>query len=440
MRPDPMTDEKGFQGLVYDITDAMLNGLAMSEIMWWEDPDTGEILPRASAWVHPRHFTFGNDGKLAVFDDMYNRLQFPLAQSPGQPPSRDKFIIAQFMSRSGSSLGAGLMRPLAWDWSAVVFNREWMLEFAQRYGNPFLDAAYAPGTTNDEIEKLNKFLNTAGPQGWISHVDTATINVHPAQSLGADSPQVRIMQMADDHCMLLLLGQTATTQGTPGKLGNDDSRDQVKLEIVQSVAGWVAQTLTEQLARSVTRLNYGDEQELPLVEADFTEETDPMVEAQRYQIFISAGLPLDAEEVYKQNNLKMPQEGDKVVIGGQIGTMGNTDGEIGGITDEPEEGYDQFGNPLPDFGGPDDNEEDEEPEEEEEEEPTDARGFSRSKLRRVLAKASDAELAELRGLLVQAAGDRKPNGKWEAVKIKVNKIQRKAVVRGRSPRARRMKT
>jgi phage gp29-like protein len=412
MKPDPTTDEKGFTGMVYDLTDAMLNGLTMSELMWWEK--NGEILPRASAWVHPRHFTFGNNGKLAVFDSFYNRLNFTLAQSPGLSPDQNKFLIAQFMSRSGSSLGAGLMRPLAWDWSAVIYNREWMLGFAQKYGNPFLDLAYKAGATQDEVQKLNALAANASSQGWLTHPDLSTVTIHPAQSLGADNPQVHIMKLADEHCMELLLGQSSTTKQVPGKLGNSDTQDKVKREMVQGIAAFIAEVLTTQFASAICRLNYWDDDMCPTVVADFTEPNDPLEEAQRDQVFLQAGVPMNAEEFYQRHNMVLPETGDMVMVGGKLGVLGDTSEEVSaqGTPPPSPDGTDGFGQgdqgPNADKPAPGIEAVDVKPSQQ---------------LRKLLASATDQELAELNELLVKAKAAQHRNGEAKAVEIKIKQIK-----------------
>lgn len=454
MRPNPFSDEVGFHDMVYDITDAMLNGITLIELLWWDKQ--AELLPRAAAWVHPRHFTFGTDGKMAVFDVLYNRLKWDLANKNSPGPDPNKFLCCQFKSRSGSSLGAGLMRPLAWYWSAVVFNKEWMLGFAQKYGNPFLDAAYQPGMSNEEIESLKSFVKGAGSQGWCVHPDKATIQVHPAQSLGADNPQVNIMKQADDACQILLLGQTATTSGTPGKLGGEDVHESVKRENVQAVARFVSRLLTEQFAAAIIRNNYGNDDELPTIEADMTGEGDPQAEASRDSVFINAGIPLDAAEFYHRHNLKMPDKGDKVIVGGKLGVLGDTNEEIEAVPKPPPMlggpggEVDEEGNPIPGAEGAEEDGEEGEGDEEEESDEKDAKEEPKKKadkgkkeeddeeeededvdasgaieLERAIKAASDNELKELRECIIQANQAPEVNGEWEAVQVKIKTLQKR---------------
>lgn len=319
-KPDPFSDEKEWTGFVYDLSDAMLNGLAMVELMWRtaKTADGPERLPRAAAWVHPRHFTFTNDGKVAVFDDDYRRLQFG-AGVVGQSPDIRKFICAQFMSRSGSSLGAGFMRPLAWYWAAVVFNREWMMKTAQNHGAPFLDVIYKPNTNEKDLQLLDKEIAQGLSNRFVRHVEGTTINVAPSQRMGNDNPQRHMAELADQACAFLLLGQEGTTKSTPGKLGGDDTKENVKRERVEGLAKWLGNSPLKQFARAVLISNWGNDDECPDILPDFTEATDPMAQANRDSVFLNAKLPMKADEVYRQNNLELPEPGDLVVVGGRVG-------------------------------------------------------------------------------------------------------------------------
>lgn len=388
--PNPFTDEVEFSGMVYHLTDPILNGMAIEELLWKEaeeyQPGAWQRLPRAAAFVHPRNYTFTNDGQVVLFDQNFSRrlTEFNLL-GIGREALRadpDKFICGQFL-RSGAALGAGFMRPLAWYWSAMVFNKEWMLRHAQRYGNPFLDITYKPGLSQKEMDDLETFAQKAGNQNFILHPEGSVINVHPAQSLGPDNAQREIKREADEACQLLLLGQTATSTPTPGKLGNDEQHGKVKREYVEMLAGWTAKNPLKQFARAVVRVNYGNETYVPNIIPDFTEAADPLKVAQTWGSRLMTGLPFSAEEYYEENSCKMPEPGDLVVVNGVMGRMGETNEvvEVGPVEME-EEGA-------------------------------------------VVQSATKEELAELRGLLVKAQEAKYPNGELRAVHEKIRLINQR---------------
>ena len=383
--PDPFTDERGFHDMVYHLTEPALTGIALEELVWKDaeeyEPGKWQRTPRAAVFIHPRHFTFTNQGRVVIFSDGYGRKDLFNSGPVGYHPDPDKFICGQFVN-SGSSLAAGFMRPLAWYWAAKMFNEEWMLQFAQRYGNPFLELEYEKGLQPEEMTALENFAKDAGAQNYLLHPTGSNAKIHPAQSLGTDNPQVHIDRVADEACAELLLGQAATTSPTPGKLGNDETHGRVKREYVEMLAGWTAANPLKQFARALVRVNYGDELEVPEVLADFTESPDPTKVAQTWSSRLMSGLPFVAEEYYKENNCRQPQAGDLVVCGGVMGRMSDPV-EVVEVGPQPEL--------EEDFNG-------------------------------AVRAASPVELRELRTLVLAAKAAPHPNGELTVLRAKVREL------------------
>lgn len=321
-RPNPFTDEKDFQGYLYDFSDAFLVGVGMCEFQWHEV--NGELLPRASTWVHPRHISFDNSGEMVIVQG--NVRDF-------RKLDPNKFFVSQFQSDSGSSLACGMIRPLAWWWSALVFNREWMFAGAQRFGNPFRTVTHK-NLSGPDLDKLEASLESSGDSGWLLVPEGTVVTVTPAQSLGPDNPRRFIKAEADQEVQMLFLGQTSTTTATPGKLGGEDAGLEVRRERVEEMAAWVANGLTGQFASAVLRANYGNDYERPTVLPDFTEPESKIEAATRVAAELNTGLPLLAEEVYKDLGRKMPEPGDQTVQRGTLGVMSDVETPIQPTLDE----------------------------------------------------------------------------------------------------------
>jgi len=327
MHPDPFNDEKGFSGMCYALCDAMLNGVSTVELIWdfRTSSDHGrERMPVSSAWVHPRHVSFTNEGQIAVFSENYNRLTYAGAPQSTKP-SPDKFLCAQFMSKAGSCLGAGFMRPLVWYWAARQFNLEWMLNTAKQYGSPFIDITYKPGSVSTgpggELEKLNELLKTAGSQRRLIHPEGTLANIHPPTSLGKENPQRVLEEKADEACLFLLLGQKGTTTPTQGALGSQDTHETVKDERIAGVANWLARNPLRQFARAVLRVNYGNDDECPNIEPDFTKPLKPEQVGQMMSAVSGSRVPVRADEFYKKVGFTQPEAGEVVLAGGIIGVQ-----------------------------------------------------------------------------------------------------------------------
>ena len=326
MTPNPFNDEKGFSGMAYVLCDAMLNGLSLVELLWQYKASTEhgrEWLPISSAWVHPRHYTFSTAGFIALYNDDGNRISpNPQGERGAINPDPDKFICGQFISRAGSSLGAGFMRPLVWYWAARQFNNEWMLNTAKQYGSPFIDITYKPGTVstgpNSELEKLNEMLKTAGPQRRLLHPEGTTAEIHQPSSLGKENPQRVLEEKADEACLFLLLGQKGTTTSVSGQLGNDDSHENVKEERKLGLANWLGRNPLRQYARAVLRRNYGNDDECPEVLPDTTKPLKPEQVGPLMTSVTSSQVAVRADEFYKKIGFTKPDTGEEVLVGGAL--------------------------------------------------------------------------------------------------------------------------
>lgn len=420
MAPNPFNDEKGFSGMAYVLCDAMLNGLSLVELLWEQrsGSDTGrEWLPVSSAWVHPRHYTFSTAGNIALYTDDAARINSGIMEHrPGGLPDPDKFICAQFISKAGTSLGAGFMRPLVWYWAARQFNNEWMLNTAKQYGSPFIDVTYKPGTVSTgpggELEKLNEMLKTAGPQRRLLHPEGTLATIHPPTSLGKENPQRVLEEKADEACLFLLLGQKGTTTAVSGQLGNDDSHENVKEERKLGLANWLARNPLRQFARAVLRRNYGDDSECPEIAPDTTKPLKTEQVGQLATAISSSRIPIRADEFYKKIGFTQPEAGETVLTAGVIGVQGEA------LTDEERfeqdlqkqvaQGEAQIGLQMEAQGA--------------QEGPAKAReggkatpkpvvrGKATTSLRDALIHATDAELAELEAKLTAAEGAAHLNG------------------------------
>jgi phage gp29-like protein len=326
-QPDPFTDERGFSGMCYLLCDAVLSGISLVELIWRRDTESGEWLPRACAWVHPRHYTFDENGRLVVWSSealiRSSPANVPAGYTANAPDPR-KFICAQFLSWSGSSLGNGLMRPLAWAWAARMFNLEWMLNTAKRFGSPFLDITYKPGSLSDEDRKaLDQMLQTAAALNHIKRPDTTSLNVVPPATVSGDNPQRVLEDKADEWCLYLLLGQKGTTIETPGRLGNTDVHASVKAERMLGIAQWLARGPLRAFARAVLLMNYGNADDCPEITPDATRQLTLQERLNALGAFSFSKVPVRVDEMYATLGFTAPTEGDSVFVNGEFAKFGS---------------------------------------------------------------------------------------------------------------------
>lgn len=311
-RPD-VTDEWGFQGMVYDLTNAYLIGMTLVEMQWYTDK--GDLLPRASTFCHPAHIVL-NDA--ACINIANSRTGSTIPCNP------DFFLTSVYQSQSGSVYSMGMVRSVGWWWAAMLAAQQWMFGGAQRYGAPYTFLTYARALMGNtvELDKIEASLQSSGANRYIMAPEGTTADLKPPGSLGPENPQRYIKEQADREVMQLFLGQTSSTQGEAGSLGgNGEQHMEVRAERREAVSRWIGNVLSEQFAPAILRRNYGEDSECPKVLPDFTETESRLEAAQRVAVEINTGLPFVAEEMYQDLNRTVPEAGDMTVQRGTLGVM-----------------------------------------------------------------------------------------------------------------------
>lgn len=439
--PDRFKDEDGFKGMIFDLTDAIANGVSIVELLWALNrpgPKGPEHGIRASAWVHPRHYGVKADGSIGVeaeyrgdpmaFNSMYEKR---ILDNPS------KYIVAKYKSKSGSPLGAGEVRCLALSWVNIIYATDWLRNMGQKYGAPFIAIPYTPGIPESERERFVLAAQRCAAQGWMIYPRNSPDmkpDIYPAQAMTGDNPIRVMVDLAEKWCVQLLLGQTLTSdvgaKGGGGSYALGEVHAGVKQEKLEAIADWIAEILEEQLAGRLVAENFGEGSgEVPKIEADFTQVETPLQAAQRVGIVTSqCRVPVLAEEVYRMLGLTQPMPGDEVISNGQLALQDQPmtevmrwqqsmqrqvkQAEVQMALQAEAAGY------VPQSGGG----EPEEPVEEEGEALAASRPINGMVLRNVLQAATPEQLEQLEPLVIKARKSGSHNGEWQAVKVLVKQI------------------
>lgn len=312
---NPIEDGQGWRATGESLLSAWFRGVSISEIDW--EYRGGRRFP--AAWlpaqtrdVSPRHFGWKTDGRLMLYPD-------------GQPEHAQdfpphKFLIGIRKAGKGHPSGTALLRALAWWWAAANFASEWLLNFAQIFGQPFRWGTYDAGQEGVKAE-LATMMEEMGSAAWGIGPDGTKIEWHESTKSGADNPQAHMLDRADTACDLLVLGQTLT--GSVSKEGGSralgDVHSAVRSDIIDSAALWLAEIYNEQLIPAVAAINYGEVSEdsaLPWFQPARKSKKDSKVIAETFEIILRSGIPLLKEEVYDALDMSQPKAGEDAFAGG----------------------------------------------------------------------------------------------------------------------------
>lgn len=332
MRPDPAADENDLEGTLRDILSAWVLGTVVLEVDWRTIPFQSSTLiaPRASFWVHPVCYAWSMEGRLGLRTE----LGLPGQRDPASPNTpwastsyqprptsvnpfpEHKFLIGIHKTKSGTALGGGLLRPLAWWWCAQNFSADWLLDFAQIFGVPFRWATYDPNAPDATIDAIGQMLQNMGSNGWASFPSGANLNILDHSKNGQQTPQGDLIDRASRKARELILGQTlsgSTNDGKGGGLAFGKVEAGVKADRIDAAGKFAASVINQQLIPSILTLNYGDDLYAPAIR--FLEQEEGGLEhAQRDTLLINSGVPIPLAFLRKKYGLPAP-EADEPVLG-----------------------------------------------------------------------------------------------------------------------------
>jgi phage gp29-like protein len=311
MKGDPITDGHGWRATLGSLLDAWFRGVSLCEIEWeyrGGKKFPAAWLPKLTRDLPPFHFGWRNsDGRLMFYPDGApdKAVDFP----------PNKFLLAIRKAGKGHPSGTALLRCLAWWWCSSNFSQEWLLNFAQIFGQPFRWATY-DASQEGVKEDLAAMMEQMGSAAYGVGPDGTKIEWHEASKGGADNPQAHILMLADTACDLLILGQTLTsTQGSSGSQALGTVHQSVRADIIDSAAAWLAEVLNEQLVPAVISLNYGEIDEdgaLPWFQPTRKNQKDTKVLADTFKVILDSGIPLKQSEVYDALDMSKPGPDDEI--------------------------------------------------------------------------------------------------------------------------------
>lgn len=231
------------------ITDKMLfarwYGHAVGECMWGTD---GRFITLQDVKVRDRaRFLYDDTGglhlqKLGRIDPM---------------PARKFWTIATGADTDDSPYGLGLAHYCYWP---VFFKRsdiKFWLVFLEKFGMPTAKGTAPAGRLDDPAFKNKALaaLRAISSETAVLVPEGLTIELLEAARSGSSDYSAMCDEM-NAALAKIIVGQTASTQGTPGRLGNDELQGEVRMDLVKSDADLVSASFKRQVATWLTEWNF----------------------------------------------------------------------------------------------------------------------------------------------------------------------------------------
>lgn len=290
---------------LFDILDAVGKGVSFPEIMWKKTAKKWEV--RDIAWRDPRFFDWDRETRTVPL----------LRQAAGQlaPLPPFKFIPMQIKAKSGIPIRGGIARAVAWAYLFKNYGLKDWVQFAESYGQPLRIGKYAPGATDEEKRSLLRAVAAMGSDFGAIINNTMALDFIEAGGKAASADLYEKMcRYLDEQVSKAVLGQTGTTDATPGKLGGSNDHTKVREDIERADAVALSAALNFYLVRPYIDVNIGPQEKYPWLKIGRVEEDDVELMLKVAEFVVDRGGEICADQLTEAVGFRKPKDGEKVLM------------------------------------------------------------------------------------------------------------------------------
>ena len=308
---DVLFSMPSFEGAQLDSLDAIPKGYSMQEIIW--DVAEKKVVVAGLNWIHAKKAVFTDFGK-GMWDSM---TQIPRIATEAEPINGEemppfKLIYHRYKARSGYDTRAGILRTCAWMYLFKNYGIKDWVAFAEVFGLPLRLGKYDAGATENDKDALRSAIQSLGSDaaGIISK-NTEIEFIESVKGAAKDNIFENLANFCNREMSKAILGQTATSEGTPGKLGADDAQSAVRQDLIESDASSLANANRYQILRPLVGYNFGWDKPLPWYRIKFEAPEDLKFLSDVYEKLHKINFPLSAKHVSERFNVPLPDRSDR---------------------------------------------------------------------------------------------------------------------------------
>lgn len=308
-------DDIDLEDAVLDLLDAIAKGCAFLEINWEMNHSAGAAWISRLEWIHQKRFTFM---------ELSADWRAPLPKMPrlltDEEPTRGidvpsfKVVYHRYKGRSGFAQRAGLLRTVGYYYLFKNYDiKDWVI-FIEKFGQPLRIGKFTAGASEDDKRILKEAIQGLGADAGAMISDQTMLEVLDAKTQQASSDlYARAAEFFNKGYAKAILGQTATTEGTPGALGGEQARSDVRLDLVKADAKALAKTIRSQIVWPIVGFNFGWEKLLPKIRFIVDEPEDLHALSSTHKNLVEMGAPIPVSFIQKKYGIPAP-EGDEPLL------------------------------------------------------------------------------------------------------------------------------
>ncbi len=302
---------------VDDLLDGLGKGYSSIEMNW--DTSKTPWVPRTRtekidghwqevegyAWRDPRFFEFNrnNTRKLCLKND--DGTTSPL------PPYR--FITHAPRLKSGAPIRGGLARLVAVAYMCKSYALTDWLAFAEVFGMPLRLGRYGSTAKEEDIRKLINAVANIGTDAAAVIPDSMRIDFEKSGTQsGGDKIFQGLAEYLDKLISKAVLGQVASTEGTPGQLGGNEAQDDVRQDILKADVKQLEYTLNRDLVKPYIDFNHGVQERYPAIQIQVLEPEDMAALVNALEKLVPLGLRVEKSVI--SDKLGLPDAADDAEV------------------------------------------------------------------------------------------------------------------------------
>jgi phage gp29-like protein len=284
--------------------DALGKGFSVNEIVW--DTSGDRWRPAEFIFCDPRWFAYARDtGELSLRSPIGCDLE---------PLKPYQFIIHEPNLLSGKQITSGLSFTAIFYWLIKHYDVTSWASFVDRFGYPVRLGKYGKKATKDDIATLKRAISSIGTDVGAVIPDSMMIDIVESKTTGTNADVYeKHAEWVDKQLSKLVLGQTASAEGTPGKLGDSQSQEEVRQDILKADAAQLEQTLNRDLVIPYVNFNFGPQKVYPRLCIKYVEAKNVQLIVESVKAMVPFGLRVKKNEINNLLGLSIPDDKDEVL-------------------------------------------------------------------------------------------------------------------------------
>ncbi len=220
-------------------------GFAVAESMWGRD-SRHIILDNIKVRNRAR---FGYDGSARLRMKTFSEPEGELM------PNKKFWTFTTGGDHDDEPYGIGLGHWLYWPTFFKRNGLKYWLIFLEKFGQPTTKGTYPRNALPEERQRLLHALSAVNTDAGIAIPEGMEIELLEAARSGSADYESLYDRM-DRAIAKVCLGQVASSEGTPGKLGNDDLQGDVRTDLVKADADLICESFNRSIGRWLTEYNW----------------------------------------------------------------------------------------------------------------------------------------------------------------------------------------